>query len=154
MRKMGGQHKGVNGESLHSDRKILDTSFGFLGVGVNTKRASKSNCGSGSLSTMFEDNSSLSSTNFPDTIWPTSFAGIGENPGPTTKGWCRIDAEMESKTLHIERPAWDATGKAVIAQDDRSDRFGGRKLANKWRHNKGRPTLWRRYLGQGRMNGP
>ena len=99
----------------------------FLGVDVNTKQPSNSNYGSGSLSTMF--NSSLSSTNFPATIWSTSFAGISENPGPTTQGWCRIGAEMERKTLFIARPAWDTTGKAVIAQEDMSNGFGG---ANVW----------------------
>ena len=93
----------------------------FLGVDANTKRPSNSNCSSGSLSTMFEDDSSLSSTNFPATIWPTSFAGIDVNPEKTTKGWCRIGAEMEVKTLFI---ASDATGEAMIAQDEMSDGFG------------------------------
>ena len=65
--------------------------------------------------------------NFPATIWPISFAGIGENPCPTAKDWSRIGAKMEGKTLFIARPAWDATGEAVIAQDDTSDEFGGEK---------------------------
>ena len=77
---------------------------------------------------MFEDSRSLSSTNFPATIWPTSFAGIGENSSPTMKGWCRIGAETEGKALFIARPAWDATGEAVIAQDDTSDGFGVSKV--------------------------
>ena len=96
----------------------------FLGVDSNTKQPSNSNCGSGSLSTMFEDDSSLSCANFPATIWPTSFAGIDVNPEKTTKGWCRIGAEMGVKTLFIARLAWDATGEAVIAQDDMSNGFG------------------------------
>ena len=96
----------------------------FLGVDSNTKRPSNSNCGSGSLSTMVENDSSLSCTNFPATIWPTSFAGIDVNPEKNTKGWCRIGAEMEVKTLFIARPAWDATGEAVIAWGDISDGFG------------------------------
>ena len=99
-------------------------SLAFLGVDSNTKRPSNSNCGSGSLSTMVENDSSLSCTNFPATIWPTSFAGIYVNPEKTTKGWCRIGAEMGVKTLFIARPAWDATGEAVIAQDDMSNGFG------------------------------
>ena len=58
----------------------------FLGPEVNTERPSNNSCGSGSVSTMLVDKSSSSSTNFPDTIWVTIFAGIGENPGPTTNG--------------------------------------------------------------------
>ena len=96
----------------------------FFGVDSNTKQPSNSNCGSGSLSTMLEDDSSLSCANFPATIWPTSFAGIDVNPEKTTKGWCRIGAEMGVKTLFIARLAWDATGEAVIAQDDMSNGFG------------------------------
>ena len=30
IQKMGGQHKGVNGESLHPGRNVHDTSFSFL----------------------------------------------------------------------------------------------------------------------------
>ena len=97
----------------------------FLGVDVNTKRPSNSNWGWGSLSTMFDDDNSLSSTNFPATIWPTSFAGINVNPEKkNTKGWCRIGAEVELRTLFIARQAWDATCETVIAQDDMSDGFG------------------------------
>ena len=33
MRKMGGQHRGVNRKSLHLGRNILDTSFDILGGG-------------------------------------------------------------------------------------------------------------------------
>ena len=77
---------------------------------------------------MFEDSRSLSSTNFPATIWPTSFAGIGENSSPTMKGWCRIGAETEGKALFIARPAWDATGEAMIAQDVTSNGFGVAKV--------------------------
>ena len=54
---------------------------------------------------MFEDDSSLSSTNFPATICPTSFVGIDVKSEKTKKGWCRIGAEMEVKTLFIARPA-------------------------------------------------
>ena len=68
MRKVGSQHEEINGESLHLSRD----------VDVNTKRPSNSNCGSGWA--VFEDSRSLNSTNFPALIWPTSFAGIGENP--------------------------------------------------------------------------
>ena len=71
--------------------------------------------------------SSLSSTNFPATIWPMSFAGIGENPCPTTKDWCKIVAKMEGKTLFIARLAWDATGEAVIVQEGTSNGFSGAK---------------------------
>ena len=103
----------------------------FLGVDVNSKRPSNSNCSSGSLSTMFEDNSSLGSTNFPETIWPTSFAGIGENSGQTTKGWCRTGAGLEGRILFIARPAWDATAEAVIAWKLYERWIRGRKRTNK-----------------------
>ena len=33
MREVGSQHKGINGESLHPSRDVLNTSFGFLGGG-------------------------------------------------------------------------------------------------------------------------
>ena len=99
----------------------------FLGVDVNTKRPSNSNCGSGSLSTMFEDRRSLSSTNLPATIWPTSLAGIGEYPGPTTKGWCRIGAETGENTIYSEvslRRNW--WGSDSARRHDNG--FGGAKV--------------------------
>ena len=80
MWKVGGQYKGVKSKSLNLGHDIPIQRLAFLGVDSNTKRPSNSNCGSGSLSTMFEDDSSLSCTNFPATIWPTSFAGIDVNP--------------------------------------------------------------------------
>ena len=60
--------------------------LGFFGEDVSMRRPSNSSSGSGSEITMFAGNNSWSSTNFPATMWLTSFAGMGENPGPTTNG--------------------------------------------------------------------
>ena len=64
--------------------------LGFFGVNVSTSCPLNSNWGSGSFSTKFVESSLCNSTNLPATIQLTSFAGTGEKPGPTTKGWCKI----------------------------------------------------------------
>ena len=51
----------------------------------STKLPLNSCCGSGSVSTIFKDNSSLHSMTIPGTIWPANFAGISENPGANYK---------------------------------------------------------------------
>ena len=73
--------KASNHVEMDSIRRL-----GFFGEDVNTRRPLNSSCGSGSVVTMFAGNNSWSSTNFPATIWLTSFAGTRENPGPTTNG--------------------------------------------------------------------
>ena len=59
-------------------------------------------------STKFAGSRSCNSTNRPATIWLTSFAGTGEKPGPTTKGWCKIGVWASE-----ERPP--TLGEAVTA---------------------------------------
>ena len=53
----------------------------FFGAEVKMRWPSNSNWGLGSEDTWLDANSSDSSANFPDTIWRTNLAGIGENPG-------------------------------------------------------------------------
>ena len=78
--------------------------FGFLLVVVNIKRPSSSNCGSGSFCCKLAAINSLKSTYFPATIWWTNFAGIGENPGPTTNGCSRIgDTAALDATTDVAR---------------------------------------------------
>ena len=64
--------------------------LGFFGVNVSTSCPLNSNWGSGSFSTKFVESSSCNLINLPAMIQLTSFAGTGEKPGPTTKGWCKI----------------------------------------------------------------
>ena len=51
---------------------------------------------------MFEESSSLKSTNLPATIWPTNLAGTGEKPGPTTNGCCSAGRDESEDTLADE----------------------------------------------------
>jgi len=65
-----------------------------LGLLVRIIRQSKTSFGSYSDWAMLACNKSLNSTNFPATIWPTSFAGTGAKLGPMTKrsmqNWKRV----------------------------------------------------------------
>ena len=51
---------------------------------------------------MFEESSSLKSTNLPATIWPTNLAGMGEKPGPTTNGCCSAGRDESEDALADE----------------------------------------------------
>ena len=70
----------VENASIHVAMSSMQC-LNFLGPEVNTKRPLNNSCGSGSVSTMLVDKSSSNSTNFPDTICVTIFAGSARIPG-------------------------------------------------------------------------
>ena len=51
---------------------------------------------------MFEESSSLKSTNLPATILPTNLARMREKPGPTTNGRCGAGRDESEDTLADE----------------------------------------------------
>ena len=69
----------INGKFLHPDCELSSIQrLGFLGADVRMIRPSNNSWGSGSVTAMFFNRSSLRSTDLPATIWLTNLAGIGE----------------------------------------------------------------------------
>ena len=63
-----------------------------------TSLPSRNVCGSCSTAWRFTDNKSANSTNWPPTIFDTSFEGIGACPGPTIKAFSDLgDANEDSR---------------------------------------------------------
>ena len=99
----------------------------FLGCNVQTKWLLRRSCGSGSLSCSFAGNGLHRLTYLPKTC-ETSFAGTGERPGPSTKGWSfRVRAEdwsMLDAAMRRSRPStglpvggWAFTAVAGVNED-------------------------------------
>ena len=80
----------------------------FFGCNVQTKWLLRRSCGSGSLSCSFAGNGLHRLTYLPTTC-ETSFAGTGDRPGPSTKGWSfRVRAEgvsMLDAAVRWSRPS-------------------------------------------------
>ena len=74
--------------------------------------------------------------NFPATTWPTTFAGMGEKPGPTMKGWFSTGNEVGDEMLAWGNVAADETLSwddvvAMLAMDRECEGFGGKKVDTK-----------------------
>ena len=74
--------------------------------------------------------------NFPATTWPTTFAGTGEKPGPTMKGWFSTGNEVADEMLAWGNVAADETLSrddvvAMLAMDSECEGFGGKKVDTK-----------------------
>ena len=74
--------------------------------------------------------------NFPATTWLTTFAGMGEKPGLTMKGWFSTGNEVADEMLAWGNVAADETLSwedvvAMLAMDSECEGFGGKKVDTK-----------------------
>jgi len=87
---------------------------------------------------MFDESSSLSSTNLPDIIWLTSLGGTGEKPGATTNDCCRTG------TFGADESAMGRSPAATLESEGAAEGAGGEKVeTNDGTTKFGLPCVWR-----------